>query len=83
MLIKQQILEQIAKGKVRLAFRRWQRLTVRAGGQLHTAIGILAIDAIGVVALDRSPMSTPSRPGHLTEGFLSPRSQAVLKRLDL
>ena len=52
MLIKQQILEQIADGAVKLAFRRWQRPTVRAGGRLHTAVGVLAIDAVDIVSLD-------------------------------
>jgi len=43
MLIKHQILEQIAQGNISLVFRRWQRPPVRAGGQLRTAVGVLAI----------------------------------------
>ncbi|TWT02068.1 hypothetical protein [Reyranella sp. CPCC 100927] len=46
MLIKRAILDRIASGVVTLAFRRWRRPTVRSGGQLRTAIGLLAIDTV-------------------------------------
>jgi len=46
MLIKRTILDRIAAGDITLAFRRWRRPTVRPGGRLHTAIGLLAIDAV-------------------------------------
>jgi hypothetical protein len=39
-------LEAIGKGEVDLAFRRWKRPTVKAGGTLRTAVGVLAIDAL-------------------------------------
>lgn len=46
MLIKRAILDRIASGDITLAFRRWRRPTVKSGGRLHTAIGLLAIDAV-------------------------------------
>lgn len=49
MLIKHHVLKRIADGSVTLAFRRWKRPTVKTGGQLRTAIGILAIDAVTIV----------------------------------
>ena len=49
-LLKRETLEGIAAGRIRLAFRRWRRPTVRAGGELRTAIGVLAIEAVDVVA---------------------------------
>ena len=49
MLIKQQVLDGIAEGCISLAFRRWKRPTVKAGGSLRTVIGVLAIEAIDVV----------------------------------
>lgn len=52
MLIKQQVLERIADGTVTLAFRRWKRPTVKTGGQLRTAVGILAIDEVTVIHVD-------------------------------
>ena len=44
MLIKRKVLDAIAAGKVDLVFRAWKRPTVRAGGTLRTAIGVLAIE---------------------------------------
>ena len=46
MLLKRETLEGIAEGRITLAFRRWKRPTVRAGGELRTAIGVLAIEAV-------------------------------------
>jgi hypothetical protein len=43
------VLDEIAAGRVTLAFRRWTRPTVRAGGTLRTAVGVLAIDAVEAV----------------------------------
>ena len=51
MLFKQAALDGIAAGKVTLAFRRWTRPTVRAGGTLTTAVGVLAIEAVDVIEL--------------------------------
>ncbi len=46
MLLKRATLEGIAEGRIALAFRRWKRPTVRAGGELRTSIGVLGIDAV-------------------------------------
>lgn len=70
MLIKQQILEQIAQGGVSLVFRRWQRPTVRAGGQLRTAAGVLAIDAIDVVTLDEVTEADAQQAGYTSRKAL-------------
>ncbi len=53
MLLKQRVLQGIAQGRITLAFRRWKRPTVKAGGRLRTAIGVLAIESVDVVAEDR------------------------------
>ncbi len=49
MLFKKRFLDGIAKGEVSLAFRRWRRPTVKAGGRLRTAVGELAIFAVDTV----------------------------------
>lgn len=49
MLIRRADLDRIASGEVTLAFRRWQRPTVKAGGTLRTAVGLLRIDAVDLV----------------------------------
>ena len=46
MLLKKHILEGIAEGRVSLAFRRWKRPTVKAGGSLRTVIGVLDIQSV-------------------------------------
>lgn len=57
MLFRQRFLDGIRSGDVTLAFRRWQRPSVLPGTRLHTAIGLVAIDAVERVD-----------PGALTEG---------------
>lgn len=57
MLIKREILEKIRSGEITLQFRRWRRRTVKPGGTLKTAVGVLAIGAI-----------TPTEPDHVTDG---------------
>jgi hypothetical protein len=45
-LFPKDTLEAIGEGRVTVAFRRWKRPTVRAGGRLRTAVGVLAIRAV-------------------------------------
>ncbi len=51
MLIKRVHLDAIVCGDIKLAFRRWKRPTVKAGGTLKTAVGVLAIDSIDQVTM--------------------------------
>jgi hypothetical protein len=46
MLFNARALDGIAAGEIDLAFRRWKRLTVKAGGTLRTRAGVIAIDAV-------------------------------------
>lgn len=46
MLLTSKHLEGIASGKIKLAFRKWKKPTVRTGGRLRTRIGVLAIHAV-------------------------------------
>ena len=50
MLLKRAALEAIRDGRVSLVFRKWRRPTVKAGGSLKTAIGLLAIDRVDPVS---------------------------------
>ena len=52
MLIKQETLKGVADGSITLAFRRWRRPTVRAGGTLLTTAGQVAIDSVDPVEMD-------------------------------
>ena len=60
MLIKSEHLQAIARGEVTVAFRRWKRPTVRAGGSLRTRVGVLAIDSVEVVS-ERSISTADAR----------------------
>ncbi len=46
MLFRPADLAAIAAGEVTVAFRRWKRPMVRAGGSQHTAAGMVAFDAV-------------------------------------
>jgi hypothetical protein len=49
MLLTLATLTEVKAGRVDVAFRRWNKPTVKAGGRLRTAIGQLAIDAVEVI----------------------------------
>ena len=52
MLFREQFLNGLQKGTVTLAFRRWRRPSVKSGGTLLTAVGLLHIGAVDLVALE-------------------------------
>ncbi len=55
MLLRTAALELIVRGEVSLVFRRWRRPTVRTGGRLRTALGVLHI--VEVAAVEESDVS--------------------------
>ena len=55
MLLRTADLERIVRGEITLVFRRWRRPTVRSGGTLRTAVGILRI--LDVAILDEADVS--------------------------
>ena len=70
-MIKHHVLKRIADGSVTLAFRRWKRPTVKTGGQLRTAIGILAIDAVTIVDnLDEITEEAAQKAGYASRSEL-------------
>ena len=46
MLIRIQTLKRIKSGEISLVFRRWRKPTVKTGGTLKTAVGVLAIKSV-------------------------------------
>lgn len=50
MLLNAKHLEGIASGKIKLAFRKWKKPTVKTGGRLRTRIGVLAIQAVDQIS---------------------------------
>jgi hypothetical protein len=72
-LFRQHFWAGLADGSVTLAFRRWKRPTVKAGGRLTTPAGVLAIDDVTVIAesditdRDARRAGFPDRAGLLAE----------------
>jgi hypothetical protein len=48
-LFKRHVLDGLADGTITVAFRRWARPRVRAGSELRTVAGVLAVDAVDEV----------------------------------
>ncbi|MEM9190755.1 MAG: hypothetical protein AAGF12_16335 [Myxococcota bacterium] len=70
MLIKRKVLEGIASGDVTLAFRRWKRATVKPGGTLMTAVGVLAVESVETVTLKSITLSEAKRAGFASRSAL-------------
>ncbi|MDH7795288.1 MULTISPECIES: hypothetical protein [unclassified Beijerinckia] len=63
MLFRSAVLDAIRQGQVTLAFRRWRKPTVKPGGTLRTAIGVLAIRQVEPVDLDATTGQDAKRAG--------------------
>lgn len=87
MLIRRSQLDAIREGRVTLQFRRWKRPTVKAGGTLTTAVGVLSIHAVDVVALETISRHDATAAGYdsLDElrGHLGARDEGQVYRVSL
>ena len=63
MLFNRRALDGIEAGEIDLAFRRWKRPTVRAGGTLRTRAGVIAIDAVEQIGERRIDAGQARRAG--------------------
>ncbi len=70
MLIKRAQLDAIVRGEIKLAFRRWRRATVKAGGTLKTAVGVLAIDSVDRVTMTSITAADARKAGFEDRGTL-------------
>lgn len=79
-------LARIEAGDVDLAFRRWKRPMHRAGGSQVTRVGVLAFDAVDVVAIDDISDDDARRAGYSDRadlvGFLE-RKDGDVYRIEL
>jgi hypothetical protein len=71
MLFNSAELEAIRSGKVSLAFRRWRRPTVKAGGTLMTPVGLLSIDRLTIVEASHISGADAAKSGHDLASLLS------------
>ena len=63
MLIKQAVLERIARGEIDTLFRRQKRPTVKTGGTLRTSVGMLEILSVEYIELDQVTAGDARRAG--------------------
>jgi hypothetical protein len=70
MIFRQRFLDGIRDGSVTLAFRRWRRPSVRAGGTLLTAVGQLEIVSVDEVATTRISHAEARRAGYASRDDL-------------
>lgn len=70
MLFRKEFLDGISTGAITLAFRRWRRPSVRAGGTLLTPVGQLSIKSVKPVALNRISEADARRAGYESREML-------------
>lgn len=70
MLFKNPVLQGIKNGSVTLAFRRWKSPAVKKGSRLLTPIGIIAIDSIKPITLNKIAERDARLSGFKTKGEL-------------
>jgi hypothetical protein len=87
MIFRQRFLDGIRDGTITLAFRRWRRPSVRAGGTLLTAVGQLEIVSMDEVALTRISDAEARRAGYESRDDLATelnaRTEGKVYRVEL
>lgn len=84
--MRKEMLDRIVAGEVDLAFRRWVRPTVKAGGTLRTQAGMLRIDSVTPVDLGEITEEDAQRAGLELEelrAFLQAKEQGEVYRVVL
>jgi DNA-binding transcriptional MerR regulator len=86
MLLRRPVLDRIVAGEVDLAFRRWVRPTVKTGGTLRTAAGMLQIERVMAVSMDDLTDDDARRAGIGLEElrtFLEAKEEGQVYRVEL
>jgi hypothetical protein len=87
MLFRQRFLDGIRDGAITLAFRRWRKPSVRAGGTLLTAVGQLDIVAVDEVAITRISDAEARHAGYASRdellAALQSRDEGKVYRIEL
>jgi hypothetical protein len=86
-LLRRDTLDRILDDEIDLAFRKWRRPTVKAGGTLNTAVGVLAIDAVDIVDELGITLDEARRAGYTSvealRGELERRTEGSVYRIQL
>lgn len=86
MLLRRATLDRIARGDVDLVFRRWARPTVKSGGSLRTALGLLAIEEVVPVDVEEITAEDARRAGLELDdllAFLNQKEEGQVYRVEL
>jgi hypothetical protein len=67
---QRRVLDGILAGEISLAFRKWIRPTVRAGGTLRTAAGALSIGSVTRIAEDEITEEDACAAGYVSRAEL-------------
>ena len=85
--IRSSTLARLVDGRVDLAFRRWEKPRVKAGGRQRTAIGVVGFDAVDAVPRSAITAAAARRAGFASRqellGFLDRRSAGKIYRIQL
>jgi hypothetical protein len=77
----------LADGRIDLAFRRWEKPRVKAGGRQRTARGVVGFDAVEAVSRSAITAAAARRAGFSSRqellGFLDRRSAGDIYRIQL
>jgi len=86
-IFRQEFLDGIQKGIVTVAFRRWRRPSVKSGGTLLTAVGMLHIRDVSLVSLESISDADARRAGYESRETLveelTERSDGKIYRIEL
>ena len=87
MLLKRHFLDAIVDGSVSLVFRCWRKPTVKKGGAVKTAVGVLAIGDIAIIDASRITARDAKRAGYPTlnalKAELSGRDAGNIYRIEV
>ena len=87
MIFRQEFLDGIKKGSITVAFRRWRRPSVKSGGTLLTAVGLLHIGDVDIVTLDNISNADARRAGYddreMLVKELTERTEGKMYRIEL
>ena len=86
-LIKRAVLDRIVTGDIDLIFRKWRNPTVKSGGQLRTAVGMINIISIDQVSLGTLRADDAIRAGFDTKvtlvNELASRAEGEIYRIQV
>ena len=86
MLFKKPFWEGLRSGTITLAFRRWKKPTVKAGGTLRSPVGTLHIESVRTVPLSSLNVEQAKRAGFDTLAALKAelaKHEGALHRIEL